>query len=503
MRTLLKIPVTHSTVYAQYYDIYLRCSSANCSRVRFCGYTDYRGERGDSIKGVALKCLRENPDGMLTLPFSGFLRFEIPESGRIQENAGICLVLDWEGNHTVDVQIQDVFLNNTFNKPQFLSINGGNGFYDTFPVEHVSVVPTRIAEQSGKVSFDVPGKGAHDYILLYKDLGDGEIFDETECRLFVPKTNYCLDEPITFTYKNVYLKYDVDIYMVDILLYLEGDKPGVHQSRDYVTVMYQERSRGLDGALSMPVDGARGYLNRISGHYTLRLMQKYEDLCPFQAFTISTKHKNDELKAPPAGTLFYIKASSLPDSVEIQTKNPEQLSVIHFTCDSPIADMLEQGLYYMRDVAHGMGLLRRFAQTPDRLLHSVVSQVLHTAYSVHMQEVEESSGQRVAHSISDRIAAFINHNLSNNISMQMLVDEFHISESHLSHSFKRHKGISVSKYIYNAKVNRAKQWLAENELTVTEIAKLLNYSDIHAFSHSFKLLVGMSPLEYRKMNRKK
>ena len=496
LRTLYKIPIVHNTINVQYYDIFFTCTAEQATDVRIYAYTLFGGEHDKEIQGISMRGSIDT----VQLPFSGFVRFEIPQEARLSENSGLCVEIS--SDRAVVFTVGDVLLNSDSGKPQILFTNREQDSCAAFNIDQVSLVPVNYSEKNNTLSFAVDTAGDDDYYLIYNSSGETEMFDETACRLFVPKTNYCLDEPIIFTYQNIYLKYDADIYMVEVLMYLDGDKPGVMPSRDYVTLLYQARNRGLNGALCTPNDGARGYYTRIPGEYTLHLMQKYEDLCPCQAFTISAAHRKDELKVPFPGTLYYIKANRMPKVVEMEGINPKHITVIRFTSHSPMTEVLEQALYRMNDVAHGIGILKRYPQVPPRLLNSLVSQVLQTAYTTRLCELEESSGQKASHSLSDRIAAYINHHIESNITMQMLIDEFHVSESHLSHSFKKNKGISVSKYIYTAKINRAKQWLAENELTVTEIAKMLNYSDIHAFSHSFKMLAGMSPLDYRKLHQK-
>lgn len=496
MRTLYKIPIVHNTINVQYYDIFVTCVSERATEVHVSAYTNFCGEQENEIQGTLMRGSTDT----LQSPFSGFVRFEIPQAARLGENSGICIAV--ECDETITFTVYDVLLNSDHGKPQIMFTNREQGRCASFDVDQASLVPINYSEKGNTLSFEVDTAGDDDYYLIYNSAGETEMFDETACRLFVPKTNYCLDEPIVFTYQNLYLKYDADIYMVEVLMYLDGDKPGINQSRDYVTLLYQARNRGLNGTLCTPNDGARGYYTRIPGAYTLHLMQRYEDLCPCQSFTISATHRSDELKAPFPGTLYYIKANRMPKVVEMEVVNPKHITVIRFTSRSPVTEVLEQALYRMNDVAHGVGILKRYPQVPKRLLNSLVSQVLQTAYTTRICELEEFSGQKASHSLSDRIAAYINHHVESDITMQMLIDEFHVSESHLSHSFKKNKGISVSKYIYTAKINRAKQWLAENELTVTEIAKMLNYSDIHAFSHSFKMLAGMSPLDYRKLHQK-
>ena len=98
---------------------------------------------------------------------------------------------------------------------------------------------------------------------------------------------------------------------------------------------------------------------------------------------------------------------------------------------------------------------------------------------------------------------FIEDNLCNNINISMLMEAFHCSESFLSHYFKKNMHISFSSYVYQAKMARAKQWLKENDKTISEIAELLNYSDVQAFSHAFRRLTGETPTLYRKVRTDK
>ena len=86
--------------------------------------------------------------------------------------------------------------------------------------------------------------------------------------------------------------------------------------------------------------------------------------------------------------------------------------------------------------------------------------------------------------------------------MQVLCRKFYCSESYLSHLFKKHMHISIATYIYRAKIAKAKVLLAQNDTRISEIAEMLQYSDIHSFSRSFKRITGVSPSEYRRMQQK-
>ncbi len=496
MKNVCRMPIKHSTANMKYYIVYYTCASSGDGVVRVSAFTDYSVDADEKLLGIPLIC--EQGD-MVKAPSEGYLRFVIPPEGMLQQNMGFCLVAENDVETPPEFTVCEILIDNDFRKPLFLSLDHLRGFGMPFPVNRAEFLHTEVSKEEGTVKFDIDNTDEHGYLLLYSGLGDTEVFDKAGCSLFVAKNNYCIDEPIVFTYRNLYVKYEPSIFMIDVLMYYEGDRPGIDCSRDYITLLYKQLRRGINNTFSMPNEGAREYYNRFTGNYRLRMMQVYQDLCPMQEFTITEEHRQDELKEPPAGMMYFISTKRLPSKLVIHSENPDRLSAIFFRCDSPMVDLMEQSLFYIRDGAHNIHILGNLQSVPERMLYSTVYQILFTAYNKRISEIRESSWINSTPLISDAIAAFINHNLSKKLTIKELTEVFHMSESNLSHTFKSQKGINVQRFIYNAKINRAKQWLAETDYPVTEIASLLNYSDIHSFSHSFSQLVGMSPLEYRNM----
>ena len=501
MKTVCRMPKNHSTEYMDRYVVYytcISCASAVNGYARVSGFTDYSAASGSDEYGIPMEC---ESGGTISIPSEGYLSFRIPSEGMIQNNRGLCFVFESDSEEPLKVTVNDVLLDNSFRKPSLLffdQMSGGRVPFTVSSAEYLSMIKSK---ENGTVSFDIDNTDEHGYLLLYCGSAERELVGNDKCSLFVPKTNYCIDEPIVYTYRNLFSKYDSNTFMIDMLLYYEGDRPGIDRSRDYKTLLYHGIRCPFSATYSMPNDGARNFYSRMTGNYTLRMMQLYIDLCPLQAFTISEGHLRSELKAPPNGMLYFINVKRLPASLIISAEDPEMISAIYFKCDSPLIGLIEQMLCLIPDVAETFFDLRNSQPASERLLQSLVYQILFTAYIKHIHEMQLPSGHFPSPSVSDQIVAFINHNLSRKLNIRMLTEVFHMSESNLSHTFKNQKGISVQRYIYNAKINRAKQWLLNTDFTVTEIASMLNYSDIYSFSHSFRQLVGLSPLEYRKLNK--
>lgn len=102
----------------------------------------------------------------------------------------------------------------------------------------------------------------------------------------------------------------------------------------------------------------------------------------------------------------------------------------------------------------------------------------------------------------------LNSNIKDNLdnpsfSVEQLADNLHISRSQLYRKVKAILGISISDYINNFKLQRAKSMLETTSLSVSEIAYSNGFSSPNYFSTSFKQKYGDSPDSYRKTFGKK
>ncbi len=88
-------------------------------------------------------------------------------------------------------------------------------------------------------------------------------------------------------------------------------------------------------------------------------------------------------------------------------------------------------------------------------------------------------------------------------SLRKLAEEFHISSSTLSHSFKKATGFSVFEYLTACRFAMAKNYLCSTNMPVCEIIEQCGFSGSSNFSRSFKKLEGITPLEFRKQSRSK
>jgi AraC-like DNA-binding protein len=74
--------------------------------------------------------------------------------------------------------------------------------------------------------------------------------------------------------------------------------------------------------------------------------------------------------------------------------------------------------------------------------------------------------------------------------------------TYLSNLFSEVKGITIQQFIIIHKIERAKELLCYEELSLTEISYKLHYSSVAHLSNQFKKVTGLSPTNYKLLKDK-
>lgn len=75
--------------------------------------------------------------------------------------------------------------------------------------------------------------------------------------------------------------------------------------------------------------------------------------------------------------------------------------------------------------------------------------------------------------------------------------------NYLSNLFSEVKGTTIAHFIIAHKIERAKELLVYDELTLTEIADKLHYSSVAHLSNQFKKVTGLTPSFFKQMKNKR
>lgn len=144
----------------------------------------------------------------------------------------------------------------------------------------------------------------------------------------------------------------------------------------------------------------------------------------------------------------------------------------------------------------------------DYLLKPVKPQDLYDVLKKLMDELHPSDScaafaaaeeqPSVSPTILQQILSEMKNHYTANLSLTAFSETYGISSGHLSTLIKQELGLSFSEYITSKRIQKAKKLLANEALSIEEIANAAGYHDYFYFTKTFKKNTGISPSKYRK-----
>ncbi|ASN04171.1 helix-turn-helix domain-containing protein [Virgibacillus necropolis] len=111
---------------------------------------------------------------------------------------------------------------------------------------------------------------------------------------------------------------------------------------------------------------------------------------------------------------------------------------------------------------------------------------------------KESHNDKLRNDILDYIK--LNYKLYD-LSLEKIAMEFQLSISYLSRFIKEQTGGTFTQYVQDFRMEEVKKQLKETDLPVKKIVTQVGYKDVANFTRKFKGIVGVTPGQYRKLNK--
>lgn len=113
-------------------------------------------------------------------------------------------------------------------------------------------------------------------------------------------------------------------------------------------------------------------------------------------------------------------------------------------------------------------------------------------------KISEKRSQRGSNVTIERMLIYIEeHFQENDLSLERLAQEFHLSPTYISKQFKEYTENNFIDYLIGIRINASQQLLLGKGMKVNEIAEAVGYVNPRSFLRTFKKYTGMTPLEYR------
>jgi AraC-like DNA-binding protein len=140
-------------------------------------------------------------------------------------------------------------------------------------------------------------------------------------------------------------------------------------------------------------------------------------------------------------------------------------------------------------------------EIPD-VLESEVKQKLEKRLLLLGFELLDNSKTKTVEKIKNLIINLVHYqdselkiNLSTYLTGQLSLDY-----QSLSNLFSEQESTTIEQYYILQRIEKVKELLSYNELSLSEIAIKLHYTDVAHLSNQFKKITGITPTAYKKMN---
>lgn len=117
--------------------------------------------------------------------------------------------------------------------------------------------------------------------------------------------------------------------------------------------------------------------------------------------------------------------------------------------------------------------------------------------ALFQRQTSKSEDQAEERTINN-ILRFMQEHLTEEISLSVLAEEFHLSAQYISQLFKNEIGVNFLTYLTHIRIENAKKLLLTTSLSIAEVSEQSGYGDYRVFTKVFKKSEGITPSQYRR-----
>lgn len=201
----------------------------------------------------------------------------------------------------------------------------------------------------------------------------------------------------------------------------------------------------------------------------------------------------------------HVKAGNLEEALDTISRIEQVVKTFPFKYEYMNRKLLEMVGYFAR-YCKEMGIKTSDENMESRFLNADRLHDFLIPFQEMVTEVISRRNVDMENKNENLIVAaceYIEANLSEDISINMIADQIGVSEGHLSRMFKKTMNKNIVEYITEKRMEEAKRLLTETSFSIEKIANMSGYRTPHYFGKKFKEAYGYTPSEYREMVKRR
>jgi AraC-like DNA-binding protein len=159
--------------------------------------------------------------------------------------------------------------------------------------------------------------------------------------------------------------------------------------------------------------------------------------------------------------------------------------------------------YIPSTIAHGLQIDAIFTKLHNLMQHAgnssaplAVCKVIELMHAVIQANQAQPTTPNKQSPLIKQVLKYLESNITSPFDMQKVANHFNISQSHLSHVFKKHTGISLWNYVILQRINLFNRLISEG-ITAEEACYQAGFQNYSNFFRLYKRHMGITPKEYK------
>ena len=111
------------------------------------------------------------------------------------------------------------------------------------------------------------------------------------------------------------------------------------------------------------------------------------------------------------------------------------------------------------------------------------------------QQMEGHQNQ-VSKSVVDKAVKYMKEHYNEDISLEMLADQYYLNPAYFSRMFRKYKGVTFTDYLIELRMRKAQELLLQGKYKIYEVSQMVGYKSDKYFYRVFKQYTHLSPTEY-------